>query len=105
MATLEELTEQARTEVESEKPLSRVVVENGVATTYELTDEEYEALIIARGESYYHEQQHGWKQNRVNAYKPVEEQLDMLYWDSVNGTTTWEDHVAQVKSDNPKVSE
>jgi len=26
----------------------------------------------------------------------------MQYWDSVNGTTTWKDAVAKVKSDNPK---
>ena len=30
------------------------------------------------------------------------EQLDMQYWDSVNSTTTWADHIAKVKSDNPK---
>jgi hypothetical protein len=26
----------------------------------------------------------------------------MMYWDNVNGTTTWKDHIAQVKADNPK---
>jgi len=26
----------------------------------------------------------------------------MQYWDSVNGTTLWADHIAQVKADNPK---
>jgi len=25
-----------------------------------------------------------------------------MYWDNVNSTTTWKDHVAKVKSDNPK---
>jgi len=25
-----------------------------------------------------------------------------IYRDNVNGTTTWKDHIAQVKSDNPK---
>ena len=28
----------------------------------------------------------------------IEEQLDMMYWDQVNGTTTWKDHVAAVKA-------
>ena len=32
----------------------------------------------------------------------IEEQLDMQYWDSVNGTNKWKEHVAKVKSDNPK---
>jgi len=26
----------------------------------------------------------------------------MQYKDAVNGTTTWKDHIATVKSDNPK---
>jgi len=39
---------------------------------------------------------------RKNSYKSTQDQLDMQYWDSVNGTTTWKDHIAKVKSDNPK---
>ena len=39
---------------------------------------------------------------RVLAYGSTGSQLDMQYWDGVNGTTTWADHIAQVKSDNPK---
>jgi hypothetical protein len=39
---------------------------------------------------------------RKEAYKTLEEQADMRYWDSVNSTTTWVDHIAKVKSDNPK---
>jgi len=43
-----------------------------------------------------------WNLNRKIAYGNIEEQLDMMYWDNVNNTTTWKDHVAKVKSDNPK---
>ena len=39
---------------------------------------------------------------RDRIYPSIGEQLDMQYWDSVNGTTTWKDAVAKVKSDNPK---
>ena len=39
---------------------------------------------------------------RDRVYPSIQEQLDMQYWDKVNGTTTWEDAVAKVKSDNPK---
>jgi len=39
---------------------------------------------------------------RATAYPSIQDQLDMQYWDSVNGTTTWKDAVAKVKSDNPK---
>ena len=43
-------------------------------------------------------------EDRKIAYGSIQDQLDMQYWDSVNGTTTWADHIAQVKSDNPKPS-
>ena len=36
------------------------------------------------------------------SYQPIGDQLDMQYKDLINGTTTWKDHVAKVKSDNPK---
>ena len=42
--------------------------------------------------------------NRVSQYPSIQEQLDMQYWDSVNGTSTWKDAIAKVKSDNPKPS-
>tara|TARA_Y100001963_G_scaffold101113_2_gene139129 strand:+ start:76 stop:381 length:306 start_codon:yes stop_codon:yes gene_type:complete len=35
-------------------------------------------------------------------YASLADQMDMQYWDSVNGTTTWKDHVDKVKSDFPK---
>jgi hypothetical protein len=35
-------------------------------------------------------------------YPSIQDQLDMQYWDKKNGTTTWVDAVAKVKSDNPK---
>jgi len=39
---------------------------------------------------------------RDRVYPSIQEQLDMQYWDNVNGTTTWKDAIAKVKSDNPK---
>ena len=39
---------------------------------------------------------------RQAAYASVGDQLDMIYWDKVNSTTTWKDHVAKVKADNAK---
>ena len=39
---------------------------------------------------------------RRQAYKSVGDQLDMQYHDSINDTTTWKDHVAAVKTANPK---
>jgi len=43
-----------------------------------------------------------YQRDRATAYPSIQEQLDMQYWDKVNGTTNWEDAIAKVKSDNPK---
>ena len=45
-----------------------------------------------------------YKQKREDSYPDWKTQMDMQYWDSVNGTTTWKDAIAKVKSDNPKPS-
>jgi hypothetical protein len=43
-----------------------------------------------------------YSQNRARAYPSIQEQLDMQYWDSVNGTTTWADAITAVKEEFPK---
>jgi ribosome-interacting GTPase 1 len=43
-----------------------------------------------------------YKAQRAAAYPSIQEQLDMQYWDSVNGTTTWADTIAAVKQEFPK---
>jgi hypothetical protein len=43
-----------------------------------------------------------YQRDRATAYPSIQEQLDMQYWDKVNGTTNWEDAIAKVKIDNPK---
>ena len=43
-----------------------------------------------------------YARNRATEYAPIGDQLDMQYWDEVNGTTTWKDHIADVKAAHPK---
>ena len=43
-----------------------------------------------------------YQRERAEAYPSIQEQLDMQYWDNVNGTTNWEDAIAKIKADNPK---
>lgn len=43
-----------------------------------------------------------YKVQREFQYPSLQEQLDLQYWDQVNGTTKWKEAVAKVKSDNPK---
>jgi hypothetical protein len=39
---------------------------------------------------------------RTKRYPSWQDQMDMQYHDKVDGTSTWQDAVAKVKSDNPK---
>tara|TARA_R100000278_G_C5378079_1_gene131442 strand:+ start:131 stop:433 length:303 start_codon:yes stop_codon:yes gene_type:complete len=98
MATIEELQAQADSEIEAAKPLSKSV--NGVVS--EFTDEDYAQAKTDLANSKWNKQQFGYIQARQIAYGSLSDQLDMQYWDLVNDTTTWKDHVAKVKSDNPK---
>ena len=43
-----------------------------------------------------------YQRTRREAYPSLEEQLDLQYWDQVNGTTKWKEAIAKVKSDHPK---
>ena len=43
-----------------------------------------------------------YQRDRAVAYPSIQDQLDMQYHDQVDGTTTWKDSIAKVKSDNPK---
>jgi len=46
-----------------------------------------------------------YKYDRASAYASIEEQLDMQYWDRVNGTDTWKQHIDAVKTAHPKPTE
>jgi len=43
-----------------------------------------------------------YARNRASAFPSIGDQLDMQYHDQLDGTTTWKDAIAKVKSDNPK---
>ena len=47
------------------------------------------------------ERQNAVRATRRARYGDLGDQLDMQYHDSVDGTSTWKDHVAKVKTDNP----
>ena len=104
MATLEELTTAAQTAIDALKTA------NGGDGMWaqvnderrEFTESEYDLAVTDKANSDYDVQENGYKWARQEAYKPIPEQLDMIYWDGVNGTTLWDDHIAEVKEDNPK---
>ena len=39
---------------------------------------------------------------RATEYPSREDQFDMMYWDKINGTTTWEDTIQAIKDKYPK---
>ena len=43
-----------------------------------------------------------YAQNRAQEYPHVKNQLDMLYKDTLNGTTTWKDKITEIKDKYPK---
>tara|TARA_Y100001949_G_C15680465_1_gene197914 strand:+ start:162 stop:479 length:318 start_codon:yes stop_codon:yes gene_type:complete len=43
-----------------------------------------------------------YRQKRIKEYPHWRTQLDMLYKDQVNGTTTWQDKITEIKDAYPK---
>jgi hypothetical protein len=41
---------------------------------------------------------------RDRIYPNIGDQLDMIYWDKINGTENWKEAIENVKADNPKPS-
>ncbi len=98
MATLEEFIAEELTAIKAGETLYKS--SNGVKKP--MTDEDLENIANTRGNIKFDQQENGYKYAREAAYPELVEQLDMLYWDKVNDTTSWKDAIAQVKSDNPK---
>ena len=65
----------------------------------EITEDEANTLIDQEFNA------RSYSEKRAMAYKPLAEQLDMQYWDRVNGTDTWKQHIDAVKTAHPKPTE
>ena len=68
-------------------------------STPQPTQEEAEALLATKVAAWEAEE---YKRARAAAYPTLAEQLDMQYWDAVNGTTVWADTIARIKEQFPK---
>ena len=76
-------------------------INDTVPNVYEIPTKEFLESELARLQAEYDSQEYA--RNRATAYASTGDQLDMQYWDSVNDTTTWKDHIASVKAQFPKV--
>ena len=101
MATLEEFKTECRSELQALRDGDGIYkqVNN---ERLPISDDDFEQMVIDCANSKFDQQENGYKQARQEAYGSVANQLDMQYWDLVNGTTIWADHIAQVKANNPK---
>lgn len=43
-----------------------------------------------------------YKELRAKEYPPIQKQLDMMYWDKINGTNNWEKSITAVKEKYPQ---
>jgi hypothetical protein len=112
MHTREEVIEQqlalgkeiAPDAVEDRDPARRTGSINGVSVYFTKAEEEArnkeEAAVAAEQADY--EANHKYKDDRKAAYGDIGDQLDMMFHDLADGSTTWKDHIANVKADNPK---
>jgi hypothetical protein len=55
---------------------------------------------VARLQAEYDAKQ--YQRDRAKEYPSIQEQMDMQYWDAINGTTTWQDAINAVKTKYPK---
>ena len=74
------------------------IKEWNISSVTKPTDEQLNAVDSAAD---LEERQNAVRATRKAAYGDLGNQLDMQYHDSVDGTSTWKDHVAKVKTDNP----
>ena len=101
MANLDEIKSSARAELQELRDTEGIFKQVNQAKIA-ITDEDFEQMVLDKAYYDFDQQENGYKTARQEAYGSIQDQLDMQYWDSVNGTTTWNDFIAQVKADNPK---
>ena len=80
----------------SEDDINKITWENG---TTPIAKE----LILAKvAELQAEYEANQYQRDRAKAYPSIQEQLDMQYWDKINGTNNWQDAINAVKAQYPK---
>ena len=108
MATIEELTAAAQTEIDAKKTANGgdgmfAQVNN---ERREFTDAEYDQAVTDKANSDFDLQENGYKTARQAEYPAIADQLDMLFHDMTadkgDKTGDWYEAIEKVKDDNPK---
>ncbi len=64
-------------------------------------EEGYDGILYAKGQAPI-EPEKTYIELRAEEYPSISEQLDMQYWDQVNGTSVWSDSIKAIKEKYPK---
>jgi hypothetical protein len=99
--TLEEFKTECRTELQALRDGDGIYkqVNN---ERLPISDDDFEQMVIDCANSKFDEQENGYKTARQEAYGSIADELDMIYWDGKNSTTTFQDHIDAVKAAHPK---
>ena len=76
--------------------------ENGTAIFSEIKPLTYAEVLAEQQRLQTEYDNNQYQRDRANDYPPIEEQLDMQYWDKINGTNNWETMIAEIKARYPK---
>ena len=76
--------------------------ENGSAIYKDTQDFTWEQVSAKKAELQTDYDNKQYQRDRADAYPSIQDQLDMQYHDAVDGTTTWKDKIAEVKTTYPK---
>jgi hypothetical protein len=76
--------------------INQITWHNG---TTPISKEDIQAKILEVQAEYNANQ---YKRDRAKEYPSIQEQLDMQYWDKVNGTNTWQEAIDAIKTKYPK---
>lgn len=84
--------------------VSKLMLLNIPLVTFDKIEETKDKYILING-NYIKESE--LKNEKIIAarkaeYPSIEDQLDMLYWDKINGTNVWENTISRIKKRYPK---
>lgn len=95
-------------EVLSDQTIGRSTKDKEVANALGLTlQTEQEIVYGQNGKRYFKGNEpfpteKSYVQKRAEAYPSIQDQLDMMYWDGINGTDRWRETIGAVKTKYPK---
>jgi len=73
-----------------------------LATNEKVAKKEIDKAVIAQEAQISEYEDKEYQRLRAKEYPSLEEQEDMKYWDTINGTSIWLDTITEIKEKYPK---